>query len=190
MAHLKKRNGHLVHTNVIGGLGDPRHLVKACITEPPFPNCCAGGAVISATLSGATGCAIGLNATFSLSLLSSCVYSYDSGILTPVDPCGTPCYTDVGPFGWTRYWQPTRYAVTVTLSNTTQSVEVLAVVNYTLYRDVGSGCEINASDNFPTKGAASTFRRATCQFGTLIRDGGAPSGIPSGLPPSDCTIDF
>lgn len=185
MAHLKKRGGHLLRVGTAGS----GHLVRSC--QIILPNCCLQGPVISATLSGATGCAVGINATFALTLFSSCVYVYDSGELTPVDPCGAPCYTDVDPsFGHTRYWAPARYAITVTLSNSDQSIEVVAAVNYTLFRITVDGCVIDGGSNIPRKGAVSTFRRTTCQFGTLVRDGGAPSGIPSGLPPSDCTIEF
>lgn len=189
MAHLKKRNGHLVHTNVIGGLGEHRHLVRGCIGDPPlYPNCCAAGPVTSVTLSGATACASGINGTFSLTPFGSCQYVYDSGELTPVDPCGSACYTDVDPsFGFTRYWQPTRYTITVTLSSTTQDVEVVAVVSYTPYRIVGPDC--NVTTVIPARSARSTFRRTTCQFGTLVRDGGTPTDV-MGLPPTTCTMEF
>lgn len=159
-----------------------------CCCDEEFEFCCDQGPVLSATFTGATGCAAGLNATFALTAFGSCQYVYDSGTLTPTDPCGTACYTDVDPsFGFTRYWHPTRYAVTVTLSATDQSVEVVATVSYTAYRIVGPDCNITFV--IPARAGISTFRRTTCTSGAFTRDGGAPTGI-MGLPPDDCTLAF
>jgi len=163
MGHLKKgAGGHLLRNAA-------HHLV----------NDCGGGGVccdylpstITATLSGATGCAAYMNGTFVMNHVGSgCSYLYEEHPSAPGSPCDAmlACTTaTIG--GYTTYWYVDYIKVIATLSNTDASFSVAAQILWRAFYAPSGTCIVRSTYPGEYRTNDCTFSRATCRTGTLTR---------------------